>query len=48
MYPNSIDGYSLGLYMYKNQNSLGAAHLISRGGGGFVFYWESDNFFVFI
>ena len=29
---------------------LGAAHLISRGGGGggYVFYWESDNFVVFI
>ena len=27
---------------------LGVAHLISRGGGGSVFYWESDNLFVFI
>ena len=27
---------------------LGAAHLISRGGGGFVFYWESDKFVMFI
>ena len=28
--------------------TYGAAQFISRGGGGFVFYWESDNFFVFI